>query len=110
MKNRLLLALVTASALTISSLFAAESAKEQTLTGKAMCAKCELNQADKCTNALQVAGKDGKVTTYTLADNKVSKDFHGQVCQATLDGVSVTGTVAMVNGKPVITASKIAVK
>jgi hypothetical protein len=110
MKRHVLLALATAGALTVGSVFAADSAKEQTLTGKAMCAKCELNQADKCTNALQVAGKDGKVTTYILAENKVSKDFHGKVCKGTLDGVSVTGSVAKVDGKQVITASKIAAK
>jgi hypothetical protein len=75
-----------------------------------MCAKCELKQAEKCTNALQVTDKAGKVTTYTLAENKVSKDFHGKVCKGTLDGVSVTGTVEKVDGKQVITASKIAAK
>jgi hypothetical protein len=110
MKRHLLLALATASALAVGSLFAADSAKEQTLTGKAMCAKCELNEADKCTNALQVAGKDGKTTTYLLADNKVSKDFHGKVCKGTLDGVAVTGSVKEMDGKQVITASKIAAK
>lgn len=83
---------------------------EQTLTGKAMCAKCELKQAEKCTNALQVAGKDGKTITYVLADNQVSKDFHGKVCKGTLDGVTVTGTVKQDGGKQVITASKIATK
>jgi hypothetical protein len=110
MKRHLLLALTVASALTVGRLFAAESAKEQTLTGKAMCAKCELKQADKCTNALQVTAKDGKVTTYTMTDNKVSKDFHGKICKGTLDDVSVTGSVAMVDGKSVITPSKIATK
>lgn len=91
-----------------AALYAAE--KEQTITGKAMCAKCELKQAEKCTNAIQVAGKDGKSTTYLMADNKVAKDFHGKVCKGTLEGVTVTGTVKKDGDKHVITASKIAVK
>jgi len=81
-----------------------------TITGKAMCAKCELKQAEKCTNAIQVAGKDGKSTTYLMADNKVAKDFHGKVCKGSLDGVIVTGTVKKDGDKHVITASKIATK
>jgi hypothetical protein len=108
MKRSLSLAVVAALAAT--HLFAAAPAKEQTLTGKAMCAKCELKQADKCTNALQVAGKDGKTTTYVLADNKVSKDFHGKVCKGILEGVTVTGSVSEADGKKTITASKIAAK
>ena len=64
------IALIATSLFAIGTGFASD-AKEQTLTGKAMCAKCELSEADKCTNALQVADKDGKVTTYLLADNKV---------------------------------------
>ncbi len=84
--------------------------KERTLSGKAMCAKCELAQAEKCQTAIQVAGAYGKTTTYLLADNQVSKDFHGKICKGTLDGVTVTGTVAKVDGKQVVTASKIATK
>jgi|688.fasta_scaffold92327_2 hypothetical protein len=103
------IALIATSLLAVGTGFAYD-AKEQTLTGKAMCAKCELSEADKCTNALQVADKDGKVTTYLLADNKVSKDFHSKVCMTVLDGVSVTGTVKSEGGKQVITASKIATK
>jgi hypothetical protein len=103
------IALIATSLFAIGTGFASD-AKEQTLTGKAMCAKCELSEADKCTNALQVADKDGKVTTYLLADNKVSKDFHSKVCMTVLDGVSVTGTVKSEGGKQIVTASKIATK
>lgn len=104
---RFLAILLVAAAFSGASLHAAA---EQTLTGKAMCAKCELKQADKCTNALQVTGTDGKVVTYVLADNKVSKDFHGKVCKGSLAGVSVTGSVKSEGGRNVLTASKIAVK
>ncbi|MBM3843298.1 MAG: hypothetical protein FJ397_08580, partial [Verrucomicrobia bacterium] len=57
-----LISLVVISAALYVPAFAAAEA-EQTITGKAMCAKCELKQAEKCTNAIQVAGKDGKSTT-----------------------------------------------
>lgn len=108
MKTYRILPLLLLASFVATPLSAAD--KEQNLTGKAMCAKCELKQAEKCTNALQVAGKDGKTTTYLLADNKVSKDFHGKVCKGTLDGVTVTGTVKQDGDKQIITASKIAAK
>jgi len=104
-----LISLVVISAALYVPAFAAAEA-EQTITGKAMCAKCELKQAEKCTNAIQVAGKDGKSTTYLMADNKVAKDFHGKVCKGTLEGVTVTGTVKKDGDKHIITASKIAAK
>ncbi len=107
-KYRILPLLLASAAFSGAALFAAET--EQTFTGKAMCAKCELKQAEKCTNALQVTGKDGKTTTYVMADNKVAKDFHGKVCKGTLEGVMVTGTVKKDGDKHVITASKIAAK
>jgi hypothetical protein len=106
--KKLISLVVISAALSVPAFSAAEA--EQTLTGKAMCAKCELKQAEKCTNALQVTGKDGKITTYVMAENKVAKDFHGKVCKGTLDGVTVTGTVKKDGDKHVITASKIAAK
>jgi hypothetical protein len=85
---------------------AAESAgKEITLKGKGMCAKCCLKQGDACENVVEVT-KDGKKTTYHLADNQVSKDFHGTICKV-VKPVSVTGTCKKVDGKLVVTASKI---
>jgi len=106
MKKQLTLALAMACIFGVASLFAAD--KEQTVTGKGMCAKCALKETEKCQNAIQVAGKAGKVTTYYLTENQVSKDFHGQVCKKTVEGVTVTGSVKTENGKKVLTASKIA--
>ena len=103
------ISLVVFSAALSVPVFAATEA-EQTLTGKGMCAKCELKQAEKCTNALQVTSKDGKITTYVMADNKVAKDFHGKICKGTLDAVTVTGTVKKDGDKHVITAAKITAK
>ncbi|MBI3882243.1 MAG: hypothetical protein HY301_19565, partial [Verrucomicrobia bacterium] len=51
--------------------------------------------------------KDGKKTNYYLADNQVSKDFHEQICKKPKEGISATGTCKKVDGKLVVTCSKI---
>ena len=104
MREQLSLALAAAVSLTVAGAFAAE--KEQTITGKGMCAKCELKETAKCQNAIQVTAA-GKTTTYYLADNPVSKAFHSKVCQAVVEKVTATGTVKTEAGKQVLTASKI---
>lgn len=76
-----------------------------TLTGEGKCAKCALHETDKCQNVIQVKEGD-KTTTYYLAQNKVSKDFHENLCKHP-EKISVTGTVKEKNGKKVLTASKI---
>ena len=83
--------------------FAAD--KEITISGTGLCAKCELKETKTCQNAVQVE-KDGKKTTYYLAENKVSKDFHKNVCTETAQ-VTATGTVKEVDGKMQLTATKI---
>ena len=79
--------------------------KEVTLSGTGMCAKYELKETKTCQNAVQVE-KDGKKTTYYMAENKVSKDFHKNVCSETTK-VTATGTVKEVDGKMQLTATKI---
>lgn len=96
---KLLMAALVASALTFTA-FGAD--KEVTITGDGQCAKCSLKETSKCQNAIKTA--DGK--TYYLADNKVSKDFHDELCQETKK-VKATGTVKEVDGKMQLTASKI---
>lgn len=73
-----------------------------TVTGDGQCAKCSLHETKKCQNAIKTA--DGKI--YYLADNKVSKAFHEQICQETKK-VTATGSVKEKDGKMVLTASKI---
>ena len=96
------------SVLTLAA-YGADDAKpaEVTVTGEGMCGKCALHQTDKCQNVIQVE-KDGKTTTYFLAANDVSTEFHDNVCKDTVK-VTATGTVAMKDGKEVLTASKIEV-
>ena len=104
MKKQLSLALAVAVSLTVASVFAAE--KEQTITGKGMCAKCELGQTPKCQNAIQVTAA-GKTTTYLLEDNAVSKAFHSKVCKGPVEKVTATGTAKTEGGKQMFVATKI---
>jgi len=84
----------------------ADDAKEVTFKGTLTCAKCDLKETAACQNVLKV--KDGdKEVKYYLVDNKLSKDNHGKVCRAPMDGVSVTGTVEVKDGKNILTATKI---
>jgi type 1 fimbria pilin len=79
-----------------------------TITGDAMCAKCELKLQDTCQTVVKV--KDGdKVVTYYLAANQVAKAFHPTICDGPAP-VTATGTVATVDGKQVLTVSTIEVK
>jgi len=98
-RSKLLMGMLVATTLTWSVLGAD---KDVTITGDGQCAKCSLKETSKCQNAIKTA--DGK--TYYLADNKVSKDFHDEVCKETKK-VTATGTVKEVNGKMELTASKI---
>lgn len=84
--------------------FAAEK-KEVTLTGEGKCAKCALHETDKCQNTVQVQ-EDGKPVTYYLAQNKLSKEFHENLCKESKK-ITVTGTVKEKDGKKTLTASKI---
>lgn len=81
--------------------------KTETITGEGKCAKCALKSADKCQNAIEVK-KDGKTETYYLAQNDVSKDFHGNICKEAKQ-VTATGKVKKEDGKMILTADKIEV-
>src|SRR6185503_17328259 len=81
---------------------AAADTKTETIKGKGECAKCSLKETDACQMAITT--KDG--TKYLVENNKLSKDFHGNICKASKD-VEVTGTVEEKGGKKLITAKKI---
>ncbi|HEV2208844.1 MAG TPA: DUF6370 family protein [Verrucomicrobiae bacterium] len=81
-------------------------AKERTVKGEAMCAKCALHQSDKCQTVIQAENRRGKKITYYLADNDVAKKFHHDVCQENKK-VTATGTVKTVDGKRILTVTKI---
>ncbi len=124
MKKLLSFAVVAAFAFAaVSPAFAADEKKgkgsenaERTVRGKGVCAKCELGETDKCVNAIQVSrkNKDGKDInmTFYLADNQVSKDFHGELCKGS-KMVMAKGTVKVEgkgkDAKRTLTASSIEV-
>jgi hypothetical protein len=83
--------------------------KEVTITGEAKCAKCALKEADACQTVIQAEGKDGKKVNYYLADNKLAKEFHKNVCSGTKE-VTAIGTVKEVKGKQELTLTKIEMK
>jgi len=93
-------------AVSAQKLTAADSSKEVTLNGNAVCAKCVLHETKECQNVLQVAD-NGKTTNYYLAQNDVSKNFHDDICGTAGEKVTVTGTVSEKDGKQVLTPSKI---
>ncbi len=78
------------------------AADETTVTGKVVCAKCNLKKADatKCQDVL--VGSDG--TEYYVAKNDVSTKF-GHVCKDSKPA-TVTGTVTEKDGKKWIEPSK----
>lgn len=81
-------------------------AEEKTITGEGKCAKCALKETEKCQNVIQVKEGD-KTVTYYLADNDVSKSFHGDnLCKGSKQ-VTATGEVSEKDGKKILTASKL---
>ena len=95
------------AALTMVTLGLSAADKEKTIKGEGLCAKCELKETKSCQNAIKV--KDGdKTTVYYLEANDVSKAFHKNVCSSTAK-VKAVGTVKEVDGKHVLTVSKIEV-
>jgi len=93
-------------AVTFTARVMAADSSEVTLSGMMVCGKCKLHETDKCQNVLQVE-KDGKTVNYYLKENKVSKDFHSNICQNDGEKVTVTGTVKEKGGKETMTATKI---
>lgn len=88
---------------------AAKAAKEVTLTGTMVCAKCGLKEAGikKCTNAIQVKEGD-KTVTYFLDDQGNGESYHEGLCGGgTKEGAKVTGTVSEKDGKKWVKVTKI---
>jgi|SRR6186713_1600231 hypothetical protein len=85
----------------------ADDGKKETITGTGKCGKCALKETDTCQNVIQTE-KGGKTTTYYLAKNDKSNEFHGKICKESKK-VRATGTVKEVGGKKEMTVSKIEV-
>jgi hypothetical protein len=85
---------------------AAAADKEVTLTGKIMCAKCELKETKKCQTVIQVQ-EDGKTVTYWFLDKGHKEDYHEEVCGGGRKDGTVTGTVTEKEGKKWVTPKKV---
>jgi hypothetical protein len=102
----LMLALLVLAAVALNA--RAVDKKEVTLKGTILCAQCALNDPSvtKCTTAIQVKEGDKEVVYYF--DDKGSKEeYHEPVCGGGRKEGSVTGTVAVKNGKKWIKPSKV---
>jgi len=93
------------------SLVVAKEAKEVTITGDGVCAKCALKEQKTCQNVI-VVKENGADVKYYLAPNAVSKKYHGAsgICSASTDApvkTKATGTVEEKDGKKILTASKV---
>jgi hypothetical protein len=96
--------------LALSSLFAlaltpALFAADQKFQGEAVCAKCELHQADKCQAALQITSADGAKETLLVEPGGKAKDLHAEICKGG-KAVDVEGTLSEKDGKKTIKISQ----
>ena len=101
MKNPASLAFALLAALTM-----AVHAADTKITGEAMCAKCELQEVSACQMAIKVKGANGKEEVIMADNNKVSKDFHDEICKKNAR-VNAEGTITEKNGKKTIALTKI---
>lgn len=99
--------LALALALTAGLAAAALAGDDVTLTGKVMCAKCQLKKADAkaCQDVLVVADAQGN-QEYYITKNAVAEKF-GHVCKSTKPA-KVTGTVSEQDGKKWLTPTAMA--
>src|SRR4051812_23039718 len=100
----IVLALATGWLLQPASLQA--GGKEVTLTGKIMCAKCELKETAKCQTAIRVT-EGGKQVTYYFVDKGASETYHEAVCGSGQKDGKVTGVVSEKNGKKLIVPTNV---
>jgi hypothetical protein len=91
-----------------SSAFAADEAKDKTVTleGSATCAKCDLGKEEKCATVLQV--KDGDKTETYYITGAPEKEFHKKVCKSAKDA-KATGKVTEKDGKKMLEVTSIEV-
>jgi hypothetical protein len=83
-----------------------DKAKEVTLKGVVLCAKCALKEAKACQNAIQVK-EDGKEVTYYFDDKGAGEEYHEEVCGGDKKEGTVKGTVTVKDGKKYIKPAKV---
>ena len=100
------LAFFMAALLLDSALVAQDKAKEVTLKGTLLCAKCSLGQTSDCTTAIQVKEGD-KLVTYYLDDKGAGEEHHEPICGGAKKEGTVVGAVHDKDGKKYIKPSKV---
>ena len=100
------LAAVIAMAYSLPAFAVSDEKAEVEIKGEAKCAKCMLKERDECQTVIETKDKAGKTVKYYVAENKIAKDFHENVCTEAKK-VKATGTVKEVAGKKELTLSKI---
>jgi hypothetical protein len=100
------LAAVIVLANSLPAFAASDEKAEVEIKGQAKCAKCMLKEGTECQTVIETKAKDGKTIKYYLADNKVAKDFHENVCTEAKN-VKATGKVKEIDGKKELTLAKI---
>ncbi len=101
MKKLALLSSTLLAALTLSA-----SADATKIQGEAVCAKCNLKQADACQMAIKVTDASGKSETILADNNSVAKDFHSTICKKSAK-VEAEGTITEKDGKKTIALTKV---
>lgn len=89
----------------VAGIHAQDKDKEVTKKGTLLCPKCELKEADKCSNALKVS-EGGKDVIYYLLDNGAKEKYHKEICSSPKKA-TVVGVVAEKDKKMTIKPSKV---
>jgi len=106
MKKLLLILAAGLLAVVFTSCTTPRPGNEVTMTGMMVCGKCKLHITKECQNVLQVE-QNGTNVNYFLVMNKVSKDFHDNICMTDGEKATVTGTVEEKDGQEILTPTKI---
>jgi hypothetical protein len=106
MKTFVSLSICFTAVLLASVLLAQDKAKEVTLKGTLMCAKCALGKTTDCVTAIEV--KEGEnAVTYYLDDKGVAEEHHNPICGGGRKEGTVAGTVSEKAGQKYIKPSKV---
>ncbi len=87
----------------VKEIAADEVSKAVILNGTGLCGKCELGEDKSCSNILLV-NEGGKEVKYHLTSKLKHKEYF---CTGKTEGLTVTGTVEVKDGKKMLTAKSI---
>jgi hypothetical protein len=100
------LTLIIGACLVGSQVTAQDKAKDVTLKGTVLCAKCALKEGTACQTAIQVK-ENGKDVVYYFKDKGSSESYHEEVCGGEKSEGTVMGSVTEKDGKKWIAPKKV---